>query len=87
MSFFHRLNKHSSKTKSTSREASSSSSQAPRVGTEEKAKDNLPHYEVHKGTFHMVTVAAVQNLLFMMRVASVYLIYEYVFVTDAHVDF
>jgi hypothetical protein len=68
MSFFHRLNKHSTKTKSTTKEASSSSSQTPRAGAEEK--DNLPHYEVHKGTFHMVTVAAVQNLLFMMRVAK-----------------
>jgi len=32
----------------------------------------LPKLEIHRGTFHLVTVAAVQNLLFMMRIASVY---------------
>jgi hypothetical protein len=34
--------------------------------------DQLPRLEVHKGTFHLVTIAAVQNLLFMMRIASEY---------------
>ena len=33
-------------------------------------EEPLPQIEIHKGTFHMVTVTAVQNLLFMMRVAS-----------------
>jgi hypothetical protein len=35
--------------------------------------DPRPQLEVHKGTFHLVTIAAVQNLLFMMRIASTYL--------------
>jgi len=35
-------------------------------------EESLPKIEIHKGTFHMVTVTAVQNLLFMMRVASTY---------------
>jgi hypothetical protein len=35
-------------------------------------EEPLPHLDVHKGTFQMVTIAAVQNLLFMMRVASAY---------------
>jgi len=33
-------------------------------------EESLPKIEIHKGTFHMVTVTAVQNLLFMMRVAK-----------------
>jgi hypothetical protein len=44
-----------------------SSSQTPQV------EEALPQFDVHKGTFHRVTVAAIQNLLFMMRVASAYL--------------
>ena len=34
--------------------------------------EQVPRLEVHKGTFHLVTIAAVQNLLFMMRIASEY---------------